>query len=295
MANARIWVFDVEHGFMAFVRAPSGATLAIDCGKGEDFSPSLYVRENELTPSERGAERPISELVLTHPHDDHIEDIARLAYYLKPQRITRQHYDWEELEAQPGGQHDNLRRWKEFQEDYKWPVDDPDWGPMNVTHWCLTVDEARALNESKFINNSSIITIVAIGSFKMTFPGDIEKDGWLKKLEDNEFCAALRGTTIFVTSHHGHSSGYVPEIYDAMGKPWFNLTSIHHGDLGIENAYSTPDSARGVEWNGEPRYSFTTRKDHSCFVKVDEFGRCSFGFYDLGANLPRPTSYGRGW
>jgi len=295
VASAKIWVFDVDHGFMAFIRAPSGATLAIDCGLAADFSPTVYIRDKELEEWERCAECPISKLVLTHPHDDHIEDIERLAAYLKPHRITRQEYDWEEVEAQSQGECQNLHQWEQLLEHYSFPADDPDWGPMKLTHWCLTVDEAKQLNQSKFVNNSSIISIVEIGSFKMTFPGDIEKDGWLAKLQDPDFCKALSGTDVFVTSHHGHSSGYVPEIYEAMGKPWFNLSSIHHGDLSIESAYSTPDSARGVECNGEPRYSFTTRKDHSCFVKVDEFGRWSFGFYDLGANVPRPTSYGRGW
>jgi len=296
MPKARICVFNVEHGFMAFIRAPSRATLAIDCGLAAHFSPTMYVREKELNDPERQAGYPISQLVVTHPHDDHIEDIQRLAKWLKPRIIYRQRYDWEEVEEESGGDYANLREWAKFQEEYNSPVPDPpDWGAMKLTHWGLTVDQARALNERKFVNNSSIITIVQVGSFKMTFPGDVESDGWLKKLEDDEFCAALRGTSVFVTSHHGHSSGYVPQIYDVMGKPWFNLSSIHHGDLGIEGAYSTIATARGVQHNEEPRYSFTTRKDGSCLIEVDEEGRWTFGFYDLGANLPKATSYGRGW
>lgn len=295
MANAKIWVFDVDHGFMAFVRAPSSATLAIDCGKGDEFSPTTYIRQWELMPSERDAQYPLSELVVTHPHDDHIQDIARLAEYLKPRVLWRQRYDWEELEAQSEGQYANLHQWVEFQEDYIPPADEPDWGAMKLSHWYLTLDEAKELNESSFINNSSIISIVEMGSFKMTFPGDIEKDGWLKLLERQEFCAALRGTTIFVTSHHGHSSGYVPEIYDVMGKPAFNLSSIHRGDENIENAYSTPQTARGVTFDGEPRYSLTTRRHGSCLIKAGEDGRGTFWFARLEPNLPKPTSYGRPW
>lgn len=295
MASAKIWVFDVDHGFMAFIRAPSRATLAIDCGLADDFSPTIYVRENELDDSERQARYPISKLVVTHPHEDHIQDIARFVKCLKPGIIRRQRYDWQEVEGQSEGDCDSLHQWVEFQEGYNTPVDDPDWGPMNVTHWSLTVGEARALNESKFINNSSIITIVAIGSFKMTFPGDIEKDGWLKKLEDDEFCAALRGTSVFVTSHHGHSSGYVPEIYDVMGKPAFNLSSIHRGDENIEQAYSSPDRALGLTWNGETRYSFTTRKDGSCLVQVDENGKAVVDFDDLGVNFSKWHSYDAHW
>lgn len=296
MASAKIWVFDVDHGFMAFIRAPSRATLAIDCGLAADFSPTIYVRENELDDSEREARYPISKLVVTHPHDDHIADIGRFAKCLKPRIMRRQHYDWQEVEEESGGDYANLREWAKFQEEYSSPVNDPpDWGAMNLTHWYLTPDEARALNESKFINNSSIITIVEIGSYKVTFPGDIERDGWLKMLERDDFCRALRGTEIFVTSHHGHSSGYVPEIYEVMGKPAFNLTSIHRGDQNIEQAYSSPDRARGVTWNGETRYSLTTRKDGSCLVEVDESSNGVVSFCDLGVNFSKWHSYDAHW
>lgn len=271
---------------MAFVRAPSGATLMIDCGKARDFSPALYIRSNELDASEQQAVYPIKKLVVTHPHDDHIQDIGTVSRYLRPNIIQRNHYDWEEVEGASGGDYQNLQLWKTFQAGYNSPADPIDWGGMDVTQWGLSVAQAKALNESKFINNSSIITIIQVNGFKVVFPGDIERDGWLSLLgRDTNFCAALKGTSIFVTSHHGHSSGYTPEIFDVMGKPHFNLSSLHRRDESIEPAYSSPDRARGVTYKGEARYHFTTRNDGSVLLEIDETGKCDFSFKPLAPNL----------
>jgi len=278
MAKTQIWVFDVEHGFCAFVRAPNDATLMIDCGRSDYFSPALYVRNNLLTQAELQRGHPITQLIVTHPHDDHIEDIETIRQYLQPALLHRWHYDWDEVEGESGGDYENLRLYEEFQTKYTLPAA-ADWGELKITTRGLSVDQAKRLNPSRFINNSSIVTVIEVSGFKMVFPGDIENDGWVELLrQDTELCAGLRGAAIFVTSHHGHSSGYAPEVYDVMGRPYLNLSSIHHGDLNVEKVYSSPDRAIGVDWKRETRYHFTTRRDGSLYLIVNENGTWTFAF-----------------
>ena len=285
MAKTRIWVFDVEHGSMAFVRAPGGARLVIDCGKAATFSPSLYIWNHELSDSQQRANFKIDKFVVTHPHDDHIEDISTFINYLRPRVIMRQRYDWEEVKGASGGDYENLEEWAKFQVSYNTPAPPIDWGGLEIQHFYLSVSEAKLINESKFINNSSIITIIKANGFKVVFPGDIERDGWLELLKRDNFRTALAGTHVFITSHHGHSSGYCSEIYDVMGKPYFNMSAIHHGDEHIEGAYSSPERARGVQYDGQTRYSFTTRRDGSLLLEVDETGAATFGFRKLPPNI----------
>jgi hypothetical protein len=45
---AGIILFDVEDGFCAFVKCPTGRTLMIDCGKGEGFGTLDYLLDNEI-------------------------------------------------------------------------------------------------------------------------------------------------------------------------------------------------------------------------------------------------------
>lgn len=287
MANARIWVFDVEHGFCAFIRSPNRGTIMIDCGRAEFFSPAVYLMEHELSADELSSDFPLSKLIITHPHDDHIKDIELISQRLKPHLLTRDKYDdWREVEGIPGGTYENLHLYKDFQATYYQTASDPDWGGMKVRCTGLAVEDARKLNDAKFVNNASVITTVEIGTFKMVFPGDIEKDGWLEMLKRKDFCDTLAGTDVFVASHHGHSSGYVSEIFDVMGLPHFNLVSCRSRDESVESAYSSPDRARGVRTrSGETRYMFTTRNDGSCLLQIEEDGQFTYGFYDLDENL----------
>lgn len=285
MANARIWVFDVEHGFCAFIRSPNRRTLLIDCGRAEFFSPVVYLREHEMSQQELSSSRPLTKFVVSHPHDDHIQDIERVSQYFKPLVLSREVYNWPELE-EPGGDYDHLHLYRVFQAEYNQPARNVDWGAMTVRQWGLTADQAKLVNLDKFVNNSSYIVTVEIGTFKMVFPGDIEKDGWLEMLKQRDFRDTLAGTDVFVASHHGHSSGYASEIFDAMGLSYFNLVSCRSRDESVESAYSSPDRARGVRTrSGETRYMFTTRNDGSCLLQVEEDGKFTYAFYDLPENF----------
>jgi hypothetical protein len=44
----RVILFNVQHGFCAFVKSPTGCTVMIDCGKGDEFSPAEYILAHEL-------------------------------------------------------------------------------------------------------------------------------------------------------------------------------------------------------------------------------------------------------
>jgi len=281
MAGMEIWLFDVDQGAAAFVRAPNGASMMIDCGRKDSLSPVLWVRENLLSDVDRASTHPLTKLVVTHPHDDHIEDIENLTQQLRPRIISRNLYDWLEVENESGGDYENLRQWAKFQATYMSPVGPVDWGGMEVSDFGLSVEEAKELNEAKFINNSSIVTVLGLGGFKVVLPGDVERDGWLELLRREDVRTAVSGTDVFITSHHGHPSGYAAELYEIMGCPFFNVSSIHGRDTSIEKAYSSEKCAKGVQWEGEKRYHFTTRADGTFHLTVSPEGGGKFEFLTL--------------
>ena len=69
-----------------------------------------------------------------------------------------------------------------------------------------------------------------------------------------------------------------------MGKPYLNLISVKSGDDDVDDRYSSPDYAVGLMFNGEWRYSLTTRTDGSIFIDVDNEGRCHVQTVDLDDN-----------
>jgi hypothetical protein len=44
----KVTVFNVEHGFCAFIKTPTNHTVLIDCGCTGAFSPALYIDNAEL-------------------------------------------------------------------------------------------------------------------------------------------------------------------------------------------------------------------------------------------------------
>lgn len=287
MGKLRVIVFNVEHGFCAFIKSPNNYTLMIDCGSTENFSPIKYVLENEMDGVTKYNGHLLTKFILTHPHDDHLSDIDRLKKDLKPGIILRQKYDWEEIKT-GDDEYENLDSYVTLQEDYNQEViNKPTWG-MTLSHGLyLSPQEARNLDKSKFINNSSIPTFIEYNGWKIVFPGDLEKSGWIKLLANDSFKNLIKGTSFFVTSHHGHSSGYCKEIYESMGKPHFNIVSANSRDTSVEDAYSKQENARGVQHKGEIRYRFSTRNEGNIIIEVDEKGNASYDFLEIPDNIKK--------
>jgi len=268
---SRVIVFDVDHGFCAFVKSPTGQTLMIDCGRKGQFSPVVYLINNELN----GA--GLTKLIVTHPHDDHIEDIQYVTSKLEPFILRRQVYDWEAVK-EGDGDYENLDHYSTWQAKYSAPAPAVEWG-MDIKVFYLTPAEAQALNQDNWVNNSGMVVVVTITgtkfSEKFVFGADVETDGFTELLKDKNFKAAVAGADFYVASHHGHSSGFSTELYDAMGKPFLNLISVTSGDDDVDSRYGSADYAVGVEIDGEKRYSLTTRTDGSIFIDVTDEGKFS--------------------
>lgn len=296
MSDLRVIIFNVEHGFCAFVKSPTGHTLLIDCGKASKFSPIKYVLDYELDDTieyvnKYNCRYKLTEFILSHPHGDHVEDVERLINSFKPGIIFRQEdYNWEAVKndnTEEGAK--NVGKYKEWQETYTVPVDGPNWGMKLYYSKYLTPLQAHAVDKAKFVNNSSIPVMIEFQGSKFKekffFSGDLEEAAWKVLLEDEAFKNALKGTDFFITAHHGHSTGYCKEIYNVMGKPIVNIVSARRRDESIEGAYSKPENAIGAKFNGEIRYMLSTRKDGTIFIEVDSEGKYSIWGEKLEDNI----------
>ena len=286
MKKLRVIVFHVDHGFCAFAKSPNGYALLIDCGATEKFSPIKYISENELSDTVQYNGHKLAKFILTHPHDDHLSDIERVKSLLRPGIMLRQKYDWDDVKTGDRGEYENLDTYVDLQQDYNQPVTSPpDWG-MNISHGdYLTPEKAKEINENEFINNSSIPTFIEYKGYKIVLPGDLEADAWTELFKREAFKDSIKAGNFFVTSHHGHSSGYCKEIYGYMGKPFFNIISTHSGDESVESAYSKPENAIGITHNGETRYMLSTRSDGSIVIEIYENGKVTFDCVKLTDNL----------
>lgn len=273
---SRVIIFDVDHGFCAFVKSSTGRTLMIDCGRKENFSPPVYVIENEL-----GGER-LTELLISHPHNDHIEDIESITSKLPPLILHRQYYNWEALKD-GDGDYSNLDHYVQWQATYNVPASPVNWGDVDIRIFSLSPARAYALNQTNWVNNSGIVVVVTINGTtyteKFVFGADVESDGWIELLKNPAFREAVQGAWFYVASHHGHTSGFSTELYDAMGRPFLNLISVTSGDEHVDARYGSNEFAIGTQVSGKTRYSLTTRTDGSIFIDVNGAGQ--FTVYTL--------------
>jgi beta-lactamase superfamily II metal-dependent hydrolase len=288
----RVILFNVGHGFCAFLKSGTGSTLLIDCGSSERFSPIKYIRENELHDAVPVNGKLLTEFIVSHPHDDHIKDISRVIEELPPYLLLRNKFKWDDVKT-PGtnpSKYENLDNYAAWQESYSAPPTvTPNWGRMKIQHFKVPQVLVSGSNNFKAVNNSSFAVIVTFEgtqyTHKLLFGGDLEESGWKALLQsDAEFRAAVVGTTLYFASHHGHKSGFSSALFKAMGrKPHLNLISVTENDDSVDGSYS--DNAGGVYFGTEQRFTLTTRTHGSIFIDVDDTGRATVTSQDLPDNL----------
>jgi len=252
----KIQIFDVSHGFCAYLIADNGNVKLFDCGHNErtGFRPSLYLPESLCS--------GIEELVITNYDEDHISDLSNL--------LKLNFFPIVTLRCNPSVTVEQLRQLKlengplttnmenlismitNFSDTGFIPPDFP--GIEHEIFFC---------NYPSFTdtNNLSLVSFIHYDGVCIIFPGDIEKGGWQELLKQERFKDNLRRTNFFVASHHGRENGYYEEVFNYC-KPEIVIISdkeiVHETQ---KNCYAK--HASGIPWNGGPerRSVLTTRSD----------------------------------
>lgn len=277
MAELKIIVFNVERGLCVYARTPNDYAVLIDCGRSQDFSPAQWIAENETSGLNTWNGRHLAWMVVTHPHDDHVEDIATIKASLPPSILLRhKSYDWEDVLNPPDGDPSpNAKSYYQWQKTYSEPLKSyPDLG-LSFQRFALTPDQAKSINgdTQHLLNNSSYVTVLTyqpagrLAVWKVVIAGDNETASWEALLRRDEFTSAIKGADFFVTSHHGHKSGFSQDLFDVMGFPILNITSERTGDTSVFN-YAR--YARGTTFYGEQRYHLTTRTDGHIVIRMND-------------------------
>lgn len=282
-------IFNVEHGFCAFIKSPNNYGLMIDCGKRSRFSPIKWVRgvynfgNSNIAYHER---RRIAELIITHLHEDHFSDVG--SFYLnkedKPKILLRDKETLKFIDQKIKEASDDnpkkkiLQRFKRFQKEYDRDAEKKvDWGFDYFNYRQVSYRDAEAINANrdKIINNRSFIIGIGYAGKKILIPGDIEKEGWKKAFQDRSIREILKGTNFFVTSHHGRKSGCNPDMLKYTGIPDIYIVSARANDDTFYSFYSRPENAKGYLVNGDSQPSqviSTKRLKQSISIVINEYG-----------------------
>ncbi len=300
MKSLECIIFDVEHGFCAFIKSPNNYGLLIDVGSKQQFSPVKFIRKKYANKLIYYKGKRIAKLIVTHLHADHFSDVGSLERYESPKILLRDKKTLKFIEkkikeAKPEDTKiEILKKFKKFQDKFTEEVSaPPNWGFDYFESKQLTYNQAENCsnnNIEKIINNRSIITVIEYAGKRLLFPGDIEVEGWKEILSKETFKQHLQKINFFIASHHGHKTGFCTDIINVTGKPDLFIVSAKSGDDYIDTSYSKKEYCKGYFLKGEKDKSYmisTRQKKKSIKITIYENGTAEVEFIEIRDNLNR--------
>jgi len=270
-------IFDVAKGSCNFLISPTGKTELVDFGSGNNWSPVNHIFQNYIPKNGK-----LNRLVLTHHHGDHLSDWENLKNRnigLVVRRIMEGEYLKACKESNfPEGQKlakaidDHFSSWAGTPDDSE--ISAEAWG-VNIESRQLSVEQATEVSSTPnaIVNNCSRVRLYEHSGIKILLAGDIEKDGMKKLLELNlKFKTKLAGLNILIAPHHGHSSSFSTELFNATGQVNVVIASMMSGDKHVDGRYSDQKFVAGIPFDDGTTKRLLTTRSHgaiSCISKGD--------------------------
>lgn len=263
LATMKIW--DVELGLSIHIEAPNGKYIVIDLGRKDNFSPLSKLQYKD-----------VGYMVITHPHKDHIEDIANVNT-ARPDVLWRVHsFSRDELlmNAQNYSDRDIINRYCDFVEGYTGTLsNDKDPTTCNPFSGLTAQVFQTTLCGKSNINNFSAIVVLKLGSVKIVVCGDNESASFNHLMERDDFKEAIQNTDILVAAHHGRESGFHSDFV-SLANPLLTVVSdTKNPDTTASNRYSARSRGLSVydRWGNESiRKCLTTRSDGNIKIVFGE-------------------------
>jgi beta-lactamase superfamily II metal-dependent hydrolase len=153
---------------------------------------------------------------VTNADQDHLSDLDGLWQEgIAITALMRNPYpapaDLRRVKLQGGPLTNDVQRFLDLHSRYVHPVAEPfdtSMGGIQQRSYCNRYPEFADTN------NLSLAVVFEFNGFKILFPGDLERAGWLALLNREDFLAELPNVNILVASHHGRESGYCAEVFD---------------------------------------------------------------------------------
>ena len=271
MLEVVIW--DVQHGSAAYIKTPGGKHIVIDLGtgsyigEGANFSPLLHLKN-------KYGIKQLDEVIITHPHTDHIDDIFNFDK-LNPKVLRRpKHLTEDDIrKANKSSDSDKINKYIEINNRYNTPIQANENPTLPENNGGVTLSSFTSSGcATSNINNHSILTVIEYLGVKVIIPGDNESASWKELLNNSSFINTIRNADIFVASHHGRESGHYTELFDYFTP---NLVIVSDGaatQTSVTDKYSKVASGWKVykrsDNSSKERKCLTTRTDGSIVVKV---------------------------
>ena len=274
--HLRIW--DVDHGACAMLHhtlnGAHGRLAMVDAGETSGWRPSKFIQQHLNCTR-------LDYLFITNADQDHMSDLQGLWDAGIDVTVVHRNPDppgWalRIIKEQGGVLTSDAERYLQIHNTYNSTITEP----FNDYMGGITMSAFfNPFPRFKDTNNLSLAVFFQYAGFKILFPGDLERNGWLAMLEQPQFRYELAGINVLVASHHGRENGYCPEVFDYC-RPQVVVMSdkaIVHDTQEMSQTYRNQvlkNHPNGVivATTNKRRHVLTTRRDGYIHFEVNEQG-----------------------
>ncbi len=291
----KLVVFNVGGALSTYMDI-NGIKIIADIGKSADFNPVTdflipLASRNNFTVGSNG-KFVIDQLIISHPHEDHISAIEDFNDNFYPELLTcpndkpdnnpRDILDFTKFDENSTAikrlrtmyKNRNLPLTTKFQENS---------GDKQFLFWIkpqdVEDDENLSSNGEAYQNNVSLVSMFEINGYWVLLPGDIMKNGMSRLINAGaKFFKKLsiHGIDILVAPHHGLQSSFSTHLFDTIyGHKTRCLNIIsekpnnENENRNVDTRYFSEEYCDGnnnlVSTNSEPQnYGRRTSNGHIC-------------------------------
>ncbi len=299
--ESRIW--DVGKGSSNYIKAAT-KDVVIDCGRNgsEGFSPMQHIS----SPARNYGVSKIDYLIITHPHNDHIDDLPNLDEHgLHPKRIHRARGSRELVEEklteernsnEPDEAYiENAEIYLEldnYDEEPEPPqTSNPAWstqggegvftdgGEIGVSFhkFSATGDDIGSGRYDR-LNNMSILTVVQAQDssvtsgdaepFKLVTCGDLMPEGIDDIMETTSAMETAEDADVLVAPHHGRESSFNREFVEQV-----NPDLVVFSDKSVDDGVTANGKYNDVANGAEVSYEYNGESEERKVITTRNDGR----------------------
>ena len=261
----KIVIFNVSSALSAYVEFGK-RKVVIDLGKCSDCSPvndfllPLFRKRerdnNPLEPKPKQECYTIDQLIISHPHKDHLSDIQDFDKYFNPLLLTTPNAKDTDSELNINWSHittpddEDVLYLKKMMINRNPPLTVTDSSKMTLAYlYPKAVEDNTTLDTESYTNNVSLAVYIN-DRYSILFPGDLQKEGMkalLNGTTKNKLGKTLKnqlqtfGVDFLVAPHHGLRSSFSTALFDAIKGHKTHKLNI------VPEKSSTEDDTRQVD------------------------------------------------
>lgn len=258
----KIIFYDVEHGSCCHIITPNNKHILVDIGSKTNSSIVQYINRKYFY----GNGGKIDQLIITHPHEDHIYDLPNLYQYLSPKVLQRPKGAFDIVPSQNTALHRAIAECaNNMNKAYNSPVttgESPVDPNVNGGVDFEIISPKSEWTTKQDINTFSSIVVVKVFGYKFVLTGD-NPSSILSKMMAENYCSIrnhVANATVLLAPHHGRTGEFCQEFFNCVN-PYLTVVSDKSIEHGTQNATAQLYKGRGAKLYGQDRYVLTTRND----------------------------------